>query len=1260
MIVIFISECEQNALKKTRQVLDAFANRIGHRTWKTVITDEGLKAVKKLLSKTASRSSAVACHWIRSHTHTELMWIVGNRSKFNSQGFVPVNTTQQEIVNTKWENDWHYLPLIKSLSALAGLFHDFGKSSLCFQEKLKRAVDSTKSGKTLGDSGKTLGNSGRNLGDPLRHEWISILILKEFVTQSNPINDQNWLGRLASGGINDDLFKQASENINKFTSDIKPLENLPNAAALISWLILSHHKMPLVEIRKTPNANHDLRYVKAQSLSEILSKITQDWGYQNRAYADESNQAEQKKYEAQLKKCFEFQEGLPSQSDQWQKHIKRWSAKMVESLPLLEKAINDGSWRLILHHARLSLMIGDHFYSSQDRDPKWYSDLKLFANTKIEYIETRKKRITQQRNVKKSGQLYEKSVEMKQKLDEHLVGVMQNALKFAQMLPFFESELRSAEDIKALKKRSSSDSKYKWQDKAVDKIKKWQEESLESNKYGFFVVNMASTGCGKTLANAKVMQALSKDGESLRYILALGLRTLTLQTGDEYRERIHLDETELAVVIGSKAIKELHEQKEALTCQTTQPRSNHPYNKDSGQSHYLDDYVDDYEQAGSESRRSLLDEDVHYEGDIPVNNLSTILTSENHIKFLYAPVLVCTIDHIMAATETKRGGHYMLPSLRLLSSDLVIDEVDDFNGNDLIAIGRLIHLAGMSGCKVMISSATIPPDLAEGYFNAYKEGWNIYSKTRDASSVIGCCWIDEFNTKVESVIGNNSVVGNSRASLEEKNQPFCSLNSEYQELHQAFINKRIAKLKKEPVKRKANIVDCQEIVLNRELTIEQAYFEKIKDAIIKKHLQHNTKYTPHSNKNNNPHKTISFGVVRVAHIKTCISLAKYLIESEWHENFDPKIMAYHSRQVLLLRSEQEKHLDQILKRKEREGQKPAAFENKIIRSHIENSSAENIIFILVATPVEEVGRDHDFDWAVVEPSSYRSIIQLAGRVMRHRDQQTLGLDNLNNNLKEPNIALMQYNLKALEFAIQNIDSAAKGRKTYKGSTTEPAYCKPGYEGVIQEGGITFNLATHDLKELLDENAINQKIDAVPRIWRNKDLNELINLASRDLASLEHYVIHNLLTMYDKVGPESMQGWLTQNWWLTAIPQSLTRFRAGRPEVKLHLVYEESDPLYSELHSDSIKPKFMEKNNKGNYSSVEQLYRINHENIDQNFKNRLWLERDYLSLLQAIEYERGIPIRTASIRYGEISFPDYGYNNRQQQYVYSDQFGLQEM
>jgi len=98
MMVTFVSECEKKALSRTRRVLDAFANRIGSNTWQTVITEEGLIAVKTLLRKTATKNTAVACHWIRSRSRSELVWIVGNRDRFNSQGIVPVNSTTKELI----------------------------------------------------------------------------------------------------------------------------------------------------------------------------------------------------------------------------------------------------------------------------------------------------------------------------------------------------------------------------------------------------------------------------------------------------------------------------------------------------------------------------------------------------------------------------------------------------------------------------------------------------------------------------------------------------------------------------------------------------------------------------------------------------------------------------------------------------------------------------------------------------------------------------------------------------------------------------------------------------------------------------------------------------------------------------------------------------------------------------------------------------------------------------------------------------------
>ncbi|MGL5408592.1 MAG: DEAD/DEAH box helicase family protein, partial [Shewanella sp.] len=319
----------------------------------------------------------------------------------------------------------------------------------------------------------------------------------------------------------------------------------------------------------------------------------------------------------------------------------------------------------------------------------------------------------------------------KQKLDEHLVNVAKVAVNTVKLLPFFESEPLKATELSELAPKANTPKAFRWQDKAVRKINEWREHT-EDKSQGYFVVNMASTGCGKTIANAKIMQALSDDGESLRFILALGLRTLTLQTGDEYKERLKLQESDLAVLIGSKAISELHK---------------------SGKTVEKDDIEPAQADAGSESLECLQDENdvLDWQGVLPEEELTTVLTKEKDRKLLYAPVLVCTIDHIMAATETKRGGRYILPCLRLMSSDLVIDEIDDFTGDDLIAIGRLVHLAGMLGRKVMISSATIPPDLALGLYNAYRQGWAVFAACRDRVSTVNCVYVDEFSTDTQLV-----------------------------------------------------------------------------------------------------------------------------------------------------------------------------------------------------------------------------------------------------------------------------------------------------------------------------------------------------------------------------------------------------------------------------------------------------------------------------------------------------------------------------
>lgn len=177
MMVTFVSQCEKNALKNTRRVLDSFANRIGDNTWQTVITQDGLDTVKKMLRKTASRSTAVSCHWIRSRARIQFLWVVGNKSKFNLEGVVPVNYTtvndlkmdetkiMSEVVyaNTQKQLLSEHLFAVGTVAALlierlfgssqsglkqaafvSGCLHDIGKLDPEYRTWLEKAINKNK------------------------------------------------------------------------------------------------------------------------------------------------------------------------------------------------------------------------------------------------------------------------------------------------------------------------------------------------------------------------------------------------------------------------------------------------------------------------------------------------------------------------------------------------------------------------------------------------------------------------------------------------------------------------------------------------------------------------------------------------------------------------------------------------------------------------------------------------------------------------------------------------------------------------------------------------------------------------------------------------------------------------------------------------------------------------------------------------------------------------------------------------------------
>ena len=292
---------------------------------------------------------------------------------------------------------------------------------------------------------------------------------------------------------------------------------------------------------------------------------------------------------------------------------------------------------------------------------------------------------------------------------------------------------------------------------------------------------------------------------------------------------------------------------------------------------------------------------------------------------------------------------------------------------------------------------------------------------------------------------------------------------------------------------------------------------------------------------------------------------------------------------------------------------------------------KNLLFILVATPVEEVGRDHDFDWAVIEPSSYRSIIQLAGRVKRHRDGE----------VEHPNIGILQYNWRTLK-------DGDKPR--------EPRFCRPGYEvagklpKVKADGTKNYGaMQSHDLFKVVDETLIHTRLDATPRIQERQKSSQT------QMALLEHAAIDSQLTYYEGKGPETLQGYIQWYWYLTALPQILNRFRQSTKSVQLYRVTNGSgDAWFTER---DVKGEFSYLNT-GEFARHDIVYQIATTEFTKVQSARLWLQRDYLQLLQAQSELREISLNKAAILYGEISLDVYP-NAINKAYEYNDQLGLYE-
>jgi hypothetical protein len=486
----------------------------------------------------------------------------------------------------------------------------------------------------------------------------------------------------------------------------------------------------------------------------------------------------------------------------------------------------------------------------------------------------------------------------------------------------------------------TSPAAFQWQADAASKV----ASVADIKNRPFFAMVVSGTGAGKTIGGPKVLAAAS--GGELRYTCGLGLRSLTLQTGAVYRKQLSIPAEALRTVVGDVLYTALMAEKKEMSV---------------------------FEAAGSES----LAQDENWVLDSPVTG-ETIKTAlgfdtaqkealgtTKALALSELPVLVCTVDHLMGASVLKKGTDVRM-ALRLATADLILDEIDNYSLEDLVALGRLVHHAGCHGRRVVVMSATVSAAVLQGLYSAWHAGietWQFRTGRKESA--------------VLALVGNQV--------------PSCVVEHRSEEQVFACVQSFVGDICLSLTQSLRN-VRCQWLPPAK--TVPETFARMYQEALGLSRVHRTTH--PETG------KTISMGFVRFNQVKHCRRFAEYLFDSATEPaEASLRVQCYHRRMPLAHLAHVELTLNSLLNRKD----EAAVWDMPVVKAWMENEpEAKNLVLIVSTTSIQETGRDHDYDWAVTEPWSTRSLVQLSGRVRRHRGP----------GVAAPNVSVLEHEIVCCE------------------------------------------------------------------------------------------------------------------------------------------------------------------------------------------------------------------------------------------------------
>ncbi|KQN62400.1 hypothetical protein [Pseudomonas sp. Leaf58] len=810
-----------------------------------------------------------------------------------------------------------YLKMLAPVTVLGALIHDLGKCCVSFQEKLA-------------------GNLGY---EPIRHETMSFfmgsLIFKEIHQLATPESLRDWcngqLPRLLRRVLRVSPYPEmvldyVCQTVNaRLTAEHWRVEQVGLTSAL--WLALSHHRLPegadsegLVEAPWVAFSKSRSYFIRQRGETEYdattVADIEQNLTIPLSAVATG---------------------GLPWNNLDWCQAV----LTAYKEIKLAERQLKRRSrdFDILDEHnpytqglafmARPALVFADYLDSSQKKPS----------------ISDRDK-----------GEIYANTIDgmFADALDEHLLHTGAYARGYFRKMFLNKRTLMDkapslsrtsrARQMKGVK-FTSNDPRYQWQNKIGEQL------AQQASDQPFFGCVIGKTGSGKTRGNVLTMHAMKK---SLRFTCAIGLRALVQQTFSAYQETfIGLDLRNVALLIGEKGHAKPNPEAIKLS-QNSGYDPLLPQGTGNDQAFDVATLGDGYELYSTSRRKHELD---------------FLFDAKKQAKLITTPVQVLTIDHLISGASLDMASG-LKQLFHLMSTDMVIDEVDDYDPKSLPAISRMAFISGFFGRSFVVSSATASRVIVDALYQAWYKG--IKKRQRMKIGVIPRAvlishvpgyetrLVDPRHFSADLTVFMRGVDRHARSSEQRKHAVKIVQITPAVYTETQLKYKRNAKFLKDE--------QCWEI------------FNKAIQPL------HNL---PHVGVERDGIK-LSSGFIRFTHIKTAQHYAAWLNAQQVEDTLIIPF-CYHSKMISAERRAVEDVLVTLNTRKAKNGVSgdDAIFQHDLVQKLMaiaRQHGIRNIQLILCTTNIIEVGRDHDYDYAILEPSSTRSMVQAAGRVWRHRNK----------------------------------------------------------------------------------------------------------------------------------------------------------------------------------------------------------------------------------------------------------------------------------